>query len=260
MNYELPKKIKNYLVNHELERVPGGMSGAELHKFIGEGKEYFLKIIDVNNKFSGELEVEYKLLKWLEERFKAPQIIEFKKSENNFFLLMTAIDGVTLEQYLSQSASIEDTVKIYAESLKLIHSIDITGCPNIESDDNMLVEARKNLELGIKQSDLDDEFRDISPIELYNKLVSLKPQSNENVFIHGDYCLDNIIIKENKLNGIVDLGRAGIGDKYKDIALAVRTIKGDFGEEWLEIFFSTYGIVKPDWNKIKFYIIMDEFF
>ncbi len=47
-------------------------------------------------------------------------------------------------------------------------------------------------------------------------------KSNESIgcdFVHGDLCLPNILVnKENQLVGFIDLGNAGLGDKWYDYA------------------------------------------
>lgn len=58
----------------------------------------------------------------------------------------------------------------------------------------------------------------------------------------------------------IDLGRSGRADKWYDIAFCVRSIREDIGEEqYVELFFDLLGI-KPDWEKIKYYILLDELF
>lgn len=260
MDFELPDNIKPILEGYTVEDGPSGLSGASIYKFKKESNVYFLKIIDVNNRFVGELDVEYMILKWLDGKFPAPQIIAFEKTTKKHFLLMTEVDGTTLEELFNQNVSIEEIVTIYAESLKFIHNIDIQDCPYKADDEAMLLKAKENMELGINIENMEEEYKNLSVRELYDKLLLLKPKKHENVFIHGDYCSDNIIIKNNKLNGIIDVGRGGIGDKYKDIALAVRSIRHDFGEQWLDLFFDKYGMTEPNWDKIEFYIIMDEFY
>lgn len=260
MHFELPKDIKQKLRGFSIKDAPSGLSGANIYRFQKEKKVYFLKVVDVNNRFVDELEIEYKILKWLEGKFQVPKIIAFEKTSSNYFLLITAVKGNTLKELYNQGKSIEEIVTIYAESLKLIHGISISGCPNKENDEFMLSKAKKHLELGINLENIEDQYKNLTPLELYNKLLALKPEKNENVFIHGDYCFDNIIIDNKKINEIIDIGRSGIGDKYKDIALAVRNIRGDIGEQWLDLFFKIYSITNPDWKKIEFYIIMDEFY
>ncbi|MGH2285441.1 APH(3') family aminoglycoside O-phosphotransferase, partial [Enterococcus faecalis] len=55
-------------------------------------------------------------------------------------------------------------------------------------------------------------------------------------------------------------GRSGRADKWYDIASCVRSIREDIGEEqYVELFFDLLGI-KRDWEKIKYYILLDELF
>lgn len=80
------------------------------------------------------------------------------------------------------------------------------------------------------------------------------------VFTHGDFCPDNIIVADNHLPGYIDLGGGGVADKYQDIALAVRSIQHDLGNEWVDLFFKEYGLQEPNLKKINFYRQIDEFF
>ena len=50
----------------------------------------------------------------------------------------------------------------------------------------------------------------------------------ELVFTHGDYCLPNSFIKDNKTVGFIDLGNAGIADKWQDLALCIRSLEHNF--------------------------------
>lgn len=45
--------------------------------------------------------------------------------------------------------------------------------------------------------------------------------SKGDCFIHGDFCLPNILVKDNKISGFIDLNDAGIGDKYADYSWCV---------------------------------------
>ena len=43
--------------------------------------------------------------------------------------------------------------------------------------------------------------------------------------IHGDYCLPNILVKNDKIAGFVDLGDAGIGDPWCDYAWCIWSLE-----------------------------------
>jgi len=90
----------------------------------------------------------------------------------------------------------------------------------------------------------------------------------EPCLIHGDYCLPNIFLQNEKVAGFIDIGGAGIGDKWQDIALCYRSLKHNFEGKYNGISYAGYhpdmlfeelGIA-PDWDKINYYILMDELF
>jgi Aminoglycoside phosphotransferase len=71
-----------------------------------------------------------------------------------------------------------------------------------------------------------------------------------------------------KLSGLIDVGDTGEGDKWKDIALCYRSLKhnfdGTYGGKVYPDFnpdklFEALGI-EPDWDKIKYFILLDELF
>lgn len=106
-----------------------------------------------------------------------------------------------------------------------------------------------------------------SPADLLTWLKDNRPAENL-VFSHGDYCLPNIFINQNKVSGFIDLGRSGIADKYQDIALCYRSLKHNFEGRYggkiyedfnADILFDKLEI-EPDWDRIRYYILLDELF
>lgn len=91
------------------------------------------------------------------------------------------------------------------------------------------------------------------------------PTDEDLVFTHGDFCLPNIILDRGtngdvRIAGLVDCGRAGIADRYQDIALAVRSIVYNFGDIWVAPFLESYGLPQPHEEKLRFFTLLDEFF
>lgn len=97
-------------------------------------------------------------------------------------------------------------------------------------------------------------------IDLFEELVSNKPLDEELVFTHGDYCLPNVIMENQRVSGYIDWGRAGVADKYQDLALAIRSISYNFGKDYVPYFLAGYGIKELDESKVDFYQLMDEFY
>jgi len=54
------------------------------------------------------------------------------------------------------------------------------------------------------------------------KSCPFKSSDNEGIdFVHGDFCLPNILVKNEEIIGFIDLENAGIGDKWYDISWAL---------------------------------------
>jgi aminoglycoside phosphotransferase len=68
--------------------------------------------------------------------------------------------------------------------------------------------------------------------DLYRELLDKRPDTEDLVFTHGDYCLPNILIDKWDIGGFIDWGRGGISD----------------------------GLESIDCSKIEYYRLLDEFF
>ena len=159
-----------------------------------------------------------------------------------------------------------------AAGLKMLWDVDVTGCPRTRDLDVILKEARRRVENDLV--DVNDaepttfgEGGFESPRHLLEWLENNRPAA-EPVLSHGDYCLPNIFLENRKVAGFIDLGKTGISDKWNDIALCYRSLKhnfdGTYGGKVYENFnpdglFEALGM-EPDWEKIKYYILLDELF
>ena len=78
----------------------------------------------------------------------------------------------------------------------------------------------------------------------------------------------NIFVNDQGVSGYIDLGRAGVADRYRDIAICYRSLgsnlRGSYGGH-PPIDFDAEELfrkldVTPDWDKIRYYILLDELF
>ena len=90
----------------------------------------------------------------------------------------------------------------------------------------------------------------------------------EPVLTHGDFCLPNVILKNDALSGLIDLGRAGIADKWCDIALCYRSLRDNYDGKYSgtkingfqsSLLFDMLELT-PDWDKLRYYLLLDELF
>lgn len=257
----LPEQIKKLLGDRPYSLDTIGMSNAKVICF----DDMVLKI----EKQCEESENEHRMMEWLGGKLPVPQILCAEKEDGLNYLLMSKISGdmCCSAKYME---SPENLIKLLADGLRMLWQIPIRGCSYNNSIENKLklAEIRVSGQL-CDMKDAEPETYGAhgfdSPYKLLQWLKNNKP-AEELVFSHGDFCLPNIFIKDNKVNGFIDLGRSGIADKYQDIALCYRSMKhnldGSYGGKVFKAFdpdilFKELGIV-PDWDKIKYYILLDE--
>lgn len=259
----LPNKIKEIIGDMPYSIDTIGMSNSKVICF----DDMVLKV----EKGQEESDNEHIMMSWLSDKLPVPKILCSEKNNGINYLLMSRIKG-----NMSCSSELLENqmhlVKLLADGLKMLWSVDISKCPFNNSIDNKLRQAE--IRVGNNLCDMEnvepttygaEGFE--SPEKLLQWLSENRPDE-ELVFSHGDYCLPNIIIKDDKINGFIDLGRSGISDKYQDIALCYRSLQhkydGKYGGKVYEgfdasILFEELNIV-PDWNKIKYYILLDELY
>jgi kanamycin kinase len=71
------------------------------------------------------------------------------------------------------------------------------------------------------------------------------------VLIHGDYCLPNVLVEQGALVGIVDVGRAGLGDPRDDLAAGLWTLHYNFGPGHAPEFLDAYGAAAMTGKEIE---------
>jgi aminoglycoside phosphotransferase len=198
-------------------------------------------------------------LDWLKNRLPVPEVLLFAEDETNEYLLLSEVPGVNASND-SLKNDIPRTVNELVTGLKMIHKLPVENCPFDSRLEYKIEIARKRIEKGlVDEKDFDDEQLGKTAEDLFEELLAIVPVDEDLVFTHGDYCLPNIIFENGNLSGFVDWSGAGIADKYQDLALLTRSVCYNFGAEWEESVFEIYAI-EPEWKKIHFYRLLDEFF
>lgn len=163
-------------------------------------------------------------------------------------------------------------LRLLAEGLEMLWGTDIADCPRDRGLEAELEDARRNVECG--RVDILQCSEGVfgkggfeSPEALLKWLENNKPPY-EPVLSHGDYCLPNIFFNGKRVSGFIDLGDCGKGDRYRDIALCIGSLKrntdGSYGGKVYDGFdpeelFSYLGIT-PDREKLEYYMLLGELF
>jgi len=253
---KFPSEIERLIRGKKLIEVEIGLSNTHVYEVDKAG--FYLKTQDVSAHLS--LAHDVQVLQWLHTKLPVPEVVEFIRVAKQEYLLITEIPGENCVEAM-KSLDYEEIVRLLAEGLQRIHALDIANCALHEEIDFKLIRAQHNVEYNlIDEDDFDEERQGKTAREILNLLQNTRPPENDLVFNHGDYCLPNILLQENRISGFVDLSRAGIADRYNDLAIASRSIRYNLGEVYENLFFEYYGIKNIDEEKIDYYRTMDELF
>jgi len=260
---QVPSKIKSWVDKKDFTVDNIGMSGNQVLIF----DDMVLKIEDSTTSMAEQVQ----LMRWLDGKLPVPQVLAYEEADGKSYLLMSKMSGeMSCATYYLEHPN--ELLEALACGLNMLWEVDVTECPRVRDLDTVLREARMNVERGLVDLDNVDpetfgEGGFESPKHLLEWLENNRP-TFEPVFSHGDYCLPNIFLKNGQIKGFIDLDRAGVSDKWNDIALCYRSLKhnfdGTYGGKIYEDFnpdllFEKLGI-EPDWDKLNYYILLDELF
>lgn len=260
----IPESIRLHIGSRSYVLDEVGMSSSQVRCF----EDMVLKA----EERSEEADNEYAMLAWLADKLPVPRILSFARDKEHQFLLMSRMEGdMACSPYYLEHP--DDLISLLARGLKMLWNVDSVLCPHSSRLEHKLRLAADRVRHGV--CSLDNAEPDTckafaSAKELLRWLENNRPVEKEEdlVFSHGDYCLPNIFLSPGRVEGFIDLGRSGIADKYQDIALCYRSLCHNFDGRYTngvrysanpDRLFEELGMA-PDWEKIRYYILLDELF
>lgn len=259
----LPERIEKLVADEAYKADDIGMSGASV-LFFGDK---ILKVQECNE----ESENEYRMMRYLQGKLPVPTVYAHETEGGKSWLLMSKCQGqmACAHEYMADTGT---QCRLLADGLKRLWSIDISDCPSDQRLAHKLEQAEYNIENGLV--DLDNVEPDTfgekgfkDPEALLQWLYANMPKE-EAVLSHGDYCLPNLFGMGERVTGYIDLGKTGIADKWCDIAICYRSLSHNYSGKYKGKTYSDYDDmllfrelgIEPDWEKIRYYILLDELF
>lgn len=131
--------------------------------------------------------------------------------------------------------------------MRQIHS---TPCPS------ELISERPWLDEKLCQAELNFKKYHVGcTLELLGKIKSFKPKECPQTLIHGDFTIDNVLVKNGVITGVIDWGGGAYGDPRYDVSLAIRPKPNAFEDEIdKQIFFEGYGGKIIDDNEYDYFV------
>ncbi|MGW4324675.1 APH(3') family aminoglycoside O-phosphotransferase [Nocardia sp. NPDC004573] len=198
---------------------------------------------------------EYQRLTWLRARgIAVPEVAAF---EDDVLVLLDAGTPSLATRTTSGSAHAASIGTVLGGLLRRLHSIPVADCPFDGRLDVVLAQARRHVVEGlVDPDDFDDDNSGSTPEEVLARLQAQRPDGEDLVVAHGDFTPPNVL--ENEV--LLDVSALGVADRYRDLALAVRDLRADFGEAEVAAFFAAYGLAEPDESRLAYYRLLDELF
>jgi aminoglycoside phosphotransferase len=266
----LPDPIAAAVQGATWSAVRGGVSDArvDLLRF-PDGTHRFLKSAagDAGDPESpaGLLASEHANLRWLADRLPVAEVVAFAADGERTYLLTAAAPGSPATDP-DHHQDPDALVLALASGVRRIHELPIDGSPGPIGVGPRVGRARARVERGlVDRADFEPAYARFTPDRLLELLLDARPTAAEDlVVVHGDPTLSNLLLGPGEdgrlaITGYLDLDRAGVADRYLDLAIVARSLATNLTPEALGPFFHAYGIEAPDLLKVDFYVLLDEF-
>ena len=188
----------------------------------------------------GALGKETALTEYFHQKGLATEVLSYISQEQDWLLTRRLPGEDCLDpEHLEDQKWLCDTTALL---LRQLHDTDPTGCP-VNRTADYIDEARKNYALGHYDRTLfPDNWGYACAEDAWKVVCEAAPFLQQDTLLHGDYCLPNIILKDRKLSGFIDLGNGGLGDRHIDLFWGIWSLSFNLKtDRWKERFLDAYG-------------------
>lgn len=221
------------------------------------GELRYLKLARLGQERS--LAEEQARMVWAAAQLPVPQVLGYGADGEYEWLLTAALVGVNAADD-GLRADPRHLVPLVADGLRRFHSVPIGDCPFDSRVDVMVRTAHLRVEHGLvdAQHDLHVDHEGGTAGAALAHLIRRRPEQEDLVVCHGDYCLPNVLISNGQVSGYVDLGNLGVSDHWRDLVVALWSVTYNLGPGWEDLFLDTYGVQRaPD--TAAFYRLLQDF-
>lgn len=212
------------LLPDEMRPCLSGLTGAvsystspshSVFRLVGDREgDVYLKVLGADGAGFNSLRDEAVRLQWLGSRLPVPKVLASGSRGGYEFLLTESVAGLPAHDRSGGWNRLE-VASLVGKALRKFHSAPIVDCP----------------------------FR--HPV--------VGPTSEEDeVLVHGDYCLPNVLFDADRCY-YLDVGEAGVGDRYIDIVAGIWSLRYNYGKGSVEPLLKEYGLPTLDRRKLTAY-------
>ncbi len=242
---ELPQEIKA-LANGALIFDSSCSSNAKVY-FIDKDGGYYLKTASAE-----VLSAEATMARYFHKKGLGAEVLDYQTLCGRDILLFAKVAGedCTHQDYISQPCRLCDLVAL---KLRELHELDAADCPVQDRMTSYIALSEKNYFDGTyDMSHFPDSFGYESGEAAYRALCDGRSAFKNDVLLHGDYCLPNIMLDGWRFSGFIDVGSGGIGDRHIDLFWGAWSLSFNLGtDKFRDRFLDAYGRDKIDDDILK---------
>jgi aminoglycoside phosphotransferase len=219
-----------------------------------------------------QLDDEAHRLEWAHGRLPVPTpevLARAQGADDRSWLVTAALEGVPAHDPGWRVDRVEAMVEGVGAGLRRLHDTDPAACPFRIGVEDLLASATERVAAGgvDPTSMASPTYRRHDAESLLDHLRATRPvePAADLVVAHGDAVLPNVLLRPSPsrqdgavLTGLVDLGRLGVSDRYRDLALVARSLVLNVGPEPTWRPFDAYGLPHPDPLRMEWYALADD--
>lgn len=236
---EIPIEIKEYL--NKINSISFPRQGYTSDVGIIKSDNGFFALKRAKGElFCSMLKREVFILNCLANKTKLPIPRVKKYLENNnpvSWALIDFLEGETLRTALFHENKKEKRQEIIFNFGKILSQIHSTSCPaELINEQPWLDQMLYRAEFNLKNYKVD------GTTELLERVKANKPKEYKQTLIHGDFTIDNVMVTNGVITGVIDWSTGAYGDPRYDVSLAIRPKPNAFeNERDKQLFFEGYG-------------------
>ena len=217
-----------------------------------------LNVADGSDPFGVLAEIDR--LDWLDRRLPVPKVLASEPLPVGGHASVLALPAGAVALSPEAVHGPPEIVELFAKALRFVHEVPIDRCPFSNRLDIRLRSIQRKLRAGrYDEMQLSEAYRRYPPTRLFEILNETRPNEEDLVFAHGAWHLRSVYLDAAGVSGIVDWDRAGVADRYADLAMGAKVIADKISVELVPLFFEAYGVPRPDPMRLDYYQLLAEF-
>jgi kanamycin kinase len=259
MEYHLPPDVARFINGAPMTPDEVGESPCSVYRFRKGGDTFFLKVslrVYAPTTYSALREAQ--VLDWLSGRLNVPEVAVVAAGTDCECLITRRVPGRPLYELIDAQQPVLGCFRV---ALGQVQGVSIQNCPFHSGAALRVQELAYLMAHGLTADDADlSQWPGIrSQQDLLAYLWAHLPDE-DSVFSHGDLGDSNIFVDEarDELH-YIDLGRAGIADRWLDITFVHRNLREECSPQEADQFLASLPL--PDApGKRQYFELLDELF